>query len=87
MVKTLAVSFAPYKIRINVLAPGFTDTPFVATTMADPEKLEVYCHNIPLRRIDHVAEQASCALFLISDDASYVTGAELVADGGTTVAA
>ncbi len=87
MVKTLAVSFAPYKIRINVLAPGFTDTPFVAPTMADKSKLDVYCHNIPLGRIDHANEQAACALFLISDDASYVTGAELVADGGTTVAA
>lgn len=87
MVKTLAVSFAPYNIRINVLAPGFTDTPFVAPTMADKSKLDVYTHNIPLRRIDHANEQAACALFLISDDASYVTGTELVADGGTTVAA
>lgn len=87
MVKTLAVTFAPYKIRINCLAPGFTDTPFVAPTMADPEKLDVYCHNIPLGRIAHAEEQASCALFLISDDASYVTGTELVADGGTTIAA
>ena len=87
MVKTLAVSFAPHKIRINVLAPGFTDTPFVAPTMADASKLDVYCHNIPLGRIDHAEEQAACALFLISDDASYVTGTELVADGGTTIAA
>lgn len=81
MTKTAAIELGPYGIRVNSLHPGGVNTmmgnPFAMPEMEfEPYKLQA----IP--RIGYPDEIANCALFLASDDASYVTGSELTADGG-----
>jgi len=81
MTKTAAIELGPYGIRVNSLHPGGVNTmmgnPFGMPEMEfEPYKLQA----IP--RIGYPDEIANCALFLASDEASYVTGAELTADGG-----
>lgn len=80
--KNAAISFAADKIRVNSLHPGVIDTPLVRAQ--DPHMTAQLTADTPLGRIGTAAEVAGAALFLASDDASYVTGAELVVDGGYT---
>ncbi len=87
MTKTAALELAPSSIRVNSLHPGF-----VHTRMGDPagdggsrEMLDRYgARRIPAGRAGEPEELAAVALFLASDEASYCTGAEFVADGGFT---
>lgn len=72
------------KIRVNVLTPGSVATPMMGDVLT-PELKEMFASVIPRREMGHPEEIASVALFLASDDSSYVNGMELVADGGTTV--
>lgn len=72
------------KIRVNVLTPGSVATPMMGDVLS-PELKEMFASVIPRREMGHPEEIASVALFLASDDSSYVNGMELVADGGTTV--
>lgn len=86
LVRSLGAELAPRGIRVNAVSPGSIDTPF-ATKMGIPEadlkkSGEALAAAVPLKRIGSAAEVAKAALFLASDDASYVTGAELVVDGG-----
>lgn len=79
--RSLAIQFAKDKIRSNIIHPGIVDTPLQAPylTAALREEFETA---IPLGRIAHPREIAHVALFLASDESSYMTGAELVVDGG-----
>ena len=72
------------KIRVNVLTPGSVATPMMGDVLS-PELKEMFASVIPRREMGRPEEIASVALFLASDDSSYVNGQELVADGGTTV--
>lgn len=72
------------KIRVNVLTPGSVATPMMGDVLS-PELKEMFASVIPRREMGRPDEIASVALFLASDDSSYVNGMELVADGGTTV--
>lgn len=72
------------KIRVNVLTPGSVATPMMGDVLS-PELKEIFASVIPRREMGRPDEIASVALFLASDDSSYVNGQELVADGGTTV--
>src|SRR6201986_1606477 len=72
------------KIRVNVLTPGQVATPILAEVMYEQTKAQ-FESVIPRREMGRPEEIASVALFLASDDSSYVNGMELVADGGTTV--
>ncbi|WP_328613264.1 SDR family oxidoreductase [Amycolatopsis sp. NBC_00355] len=72
------------KIRVNVLTPGQVATPILAEVMDEQAKAQ-FESVIPRREMGRPEEIASVALFLASDDSSYVNGMELVADGGTTV--
>jgi NAD(P)-dependent dehydrogenase (short-subunit alcohol dehydrogenase family) len=72
------------KIRVNVLTPGQVDSPILAQVM-DAEMKAAFESVIPRREMGQPDEIASVALFLASDDSSYVNGLELVADGGATV--
>jgi NAD(P)-dependent dehydrogenase (short-subunit alcohol dehydrogenase family) len=72
------------KIRVNVLTPGSVATPMMGDVLS-PELKEMFASVIPRREMGRPDEIASVALFLASDDSSYVNGQELVADGGTTV--
>ncbi|GAB2711221.1 SDR family oxidoreductase [Arthrobacter bambusae] len=72
------------KIRVNVLTPGSVATPMMGDVLS-PELKEMFASVIPRREMGRPDEIASVALFLASDDSSYVNGMQLVADGGTTV--
>ncbi|HEX3724894.1 MAG TPA: SDR family oxidoreductase [Pirellulales bacterium] len=75
-----AIDLKARKIRVNALSPGPIDTPMGASIPADLK--QQFEAGIPLGRFGTSAEMAGAALFLASDDSSYVTGSELLADGG-----
>jgi NAD(P)-dependent dehydrogenase (short-subunit alcohol dehydrogenase family) len=72
------------RIRVNVLTPGQVSSPMMEAVL-DPEMKAVFESVIPRREMGRPEEIAAAALFLASDDSSYINGQELVADGGTTV--
>ena len=86
LVRTMAAEFAPRRIRANTLSPGPIETPLQGRLGMSPEALEQMENDIkgrvPLGRIGEADEAANVALFLASDQASYVTGAEFTVDGG-----
>jgi NAD(P)-dependent dehydrogenase (short-subunit alcohol dehydrogenase family) len=86
--KTMAVDHALQGIRVNALMPGVIDTPMPARTLkryADPEAMKAYWkERHPMGRIGQPEEVARAALFLASDDSSFVTGHLLFVDGGWT---
>jgi NAD(P)-dependent dehydrogenase (short-subunit alcohol dehydrogenase family) len=83
LTKSLAIQFAKDRIRCNIIHPGIVDTPLQAPYLTEAIRQE-FVTGIPLGRIAEPREIASVALFLASDDSSYMTGAELVVDGGFT---
>ncbi len=84
LTKTLAVEWGPQGIRVNSVAPGPTDTP-INQALYTPEIRARYAERIPLGRIAHPADIASAVMFLASDGSRYITGHELVVDGGFTI--
>ncbi|GAC1039274.1 hypothetical protein thsps117_40320 [Pseudomonas sp. No.117] len=78
--RTWANELAPRNIRVNVVAPGPTDTAMMAAASADIRA--TLTKLIPLGRMARTDEVASAALFLVSDQSSFITGAELPVDGG-----
>ena len=84
--RTLAAELSPRGIRVNVVSPGLIETPLVGKLGLSKDELEAFGGKIvqrtPLGRIGKPKEIAATATFLASDDASYFTGADLVADGG-----
>jgi NAD(P)-dependent dehydrogenase (short-subunit alcohol dehydrogenase family) len=83
LTKSLAIQFAKDKIRCNVIHPGIVDTPLQAPYLTDQLRKEFQA-GIPLGRIAHPREIAFAALFLASEESAFMTGAELVIDGGFT---
>jgi NAD(P)-dependent dehydrogenase (short-subunit alcohol dehydrogenase family) len=83
LTKSLAIQFARDRIRCNVIHPGIVDTPLQAPYLTEAIRKEFEA-GIPLGRIAHPREIAHVALFLASDESSFMTGAELVVDGGFT---
>lgn len=89
LARSMAAELLPRRIRVNVLSPGMTDTPIISREGGPPgmtpEHLAaVITRTIPLRRRGTPEEMARAALFLASDDSSYVLGSEIVVDGGMT---
>lgn len=84
--RELAVEYARQGIRANVICPGPIDTPMLAELMSDPARRERRMVHIPMNRLGRPEEIARAALFLASDDSSFMTGAALVVDGGITAA-
>ncbi|HEX8346082.1 MAG TPA: SDR family NAD(P)-dependent oxidoreductase [Actinoplanes sp.] len=83
LTRQLAAEGAPYGVRVNCVSPGMVDTPATrADLLADDHPMRTIAAHIPLGRVGTADEVARCALFLASADASYVTGANLVVDGG-----
>jgi glucose 1-dehydrogenase len=82
LMRNAAVELAEYGIRVNNVAPGAIATPINAATLRDPEKVATLQRLIPLARMGEPEEVARVALFLASDDSSYVTGSTYYVDGG-----
>lgn len=81
--RTWAAEFKDRGIRVNLLSPGVTDTPILDTQSASRDDLvKMYQDMIPMGRLARAKEIANAALFLASDQSSYVTGTDLMADGG-----
>jgi NAD(P)-dependent dehydrogenase (short-subunit alcohol dehydrogenase family) len=86
MTREIAVEYARKGIRCNALCPGPIDTPLLAELLSDPARRRRRFVHIPLGRLGRAEELAKAALFLASDDSSYMTGASLIVDGGITAA-
>jgi 3alpha(or 20beta)-hydroxysteroid dehydrogenase len=82
--KAAAVQYAKENIRVNSLHPGFIDTPQAAKLIHDPVERKKLIERTPLGWIAGPEHIAPGALFLASDESSYITGTELVMDGGIT---
>jgi cyclopentanol dehydrogenase len=82
--KATAIQYAKDNIRCNSVHPGPVDTLMIQDTLTDPAKLRERMRRLPLGRIGKPEDIAYGVLYLASDESSFVTGAELVIDGGTT---
>jgi NAD(P)-dependent dehydrogenase (short-subunit alcohol dehydrogenase family) len=84
--RTLALDWAPHRIRVNVVGPGVVDTPMSAKSLADPAKRVKMMEKTPIGRPASPDEIASVIAFLTSDASSFMTGAYVPVDGGTLAA-
>jgi NAD(P)-dependent dehydrogenase (short-subunit alcohol dehydrogenase family) len=86
MTREIAVEFARKNIRANALCPGPVDTPLLRSILSDEPKRQRRLVHVPPGRFARTSEIANAALFLASDESSYVNGATFVVDGGITAA-
>lgn len=82
LTRTLALEGAAKGVRVNAIGPGYIDTPLLS--LLDPATKQFLIGLHPLGRLGRAEEVANAALFLLSDEASFVTGAHLMVDGGFT---
>lgn len=82
LTRTLAVEWAPYQITANSISPGPFETEMTRPLMADAAAYRKVCERIPAGRFGKPAELAPALLFLCSRDSGFVTGADIVVDGG-----
>ncbi len=82
LTESMALSLAPYGIRVNAIGPGTIQTAMAASVNDDPQAQHMVLSRTPLGRIGRPEEIASIAVFLASDGASYMTGQTVYADGG-----
>jgi len=85
LTRAIAVDHAAQGVRVNCLCPGPVDTPLLHGNRTDPEEhARSIIERMPTKRIGNADELAKAALFLASDDSSFMTGTTLVVDGGVT---
>lgn len=85
MARNLAVEWGPHGVRANAVSPGLIRTAFADSIIADATLMERRLSLTPLRRVGEAREVAAGILFLASDAGGFVTGHNLVVDGGTTI--
>ena len=85
LARNLAVEFGPYNIRVNAISPGMIDTPFSQGLMSNDDFMKKRLALTPLRRVGTVAEIAGVAVLLASKAGGFITGQNIVVDGGTTI--
>ena len=85
LVRSAAIDLARHRIRVNGVAPGVVDTPLAALVTRDPVLGPEYLKTIPLGRFAAPADIAAAVAFLASPDAGYITGQNIVLDGGQTL--
>jgi NAD(P)-dependent dehydrogenase (short-subunit alcohol dehydrogenase family) len=83
--KSLAAEWAEFGVRVNAISPGYIGTDMTKRGAENPGWKDAWLGGTPLGRMGEPAEVANCALFLASDASSFVTGSELVVDGGYTI--
>lgn len=83
--KVMAKEWAPFGIRVNTLSPGETKTQFSEALWGNPEILKHILDRTPMKRIAEPEEMAYTAVFLASDQAGYITGQNVLVDGGMTI--
>jgi NAD(P)-dependent dehydrogenase (short-subunit alcohol dehydrogenase family) len=81
LTRAMAIDHAKQGIRVNALCPGPTDTAMLRNALT-PDQLEAFAKTYPMGRLGRPEELASAALFLASDEASFVTGSAMYVDGG-----
>jgi NAD(P)-dependent dehydrogenase (short-subunit alcohol dehydrogenase family) len=86
MTREIAVEYARKGVRCNALCPGPIETPLLTELLSDEARRLRRLVHIPMGRLGLAEELAKAALFLASDDSSYMTGASLIVDGGITAA-
>lgn len=90
VMKTMARELAPAGVRVNMISPGnviFDGGRWAAKRAADPQGIDAAIERlVPMRRFGHPEEIAAVAVFLCSDQASFVTGVDMAVDGGQTIA-
>jgi len=84
LTKSLAVEWARHNIRVNSISPGYMDTPMAAPFFADPKCGGVWMDRIPMGRPGRPEELGPLCVYLASDGSSYMTGNDLIIDGGYT---
>jgi len=85
LTRSMAVDYAPHRVRVNAIVPGPTETPLMWAAVPEDEREEmrhVVEKEVPIGRMADPVEAARAAIWLLSDEASYVIGSHLVCDGG-----
>ena len=82
--KSIAIQYANYQIRSNIILPGAVETPMQKRWKNNPKTKKKLANIIPLKRVGQPEDIANAALFLLSDQSKYITGTELIVDGGIT---
>lgn len=82
--RSLASEWAPYNINVNAIAPSLIYTELAAATLSDPERLQKYLANVPLKRVGQPKDLIGACIFLASPASDFITGQILYLDGGLT---
>ena len=85
LTRLVAFQYGDRKVRANCICPGATDTPMTGGVYRQPERARAVARAVPLRRVAQPHEIGDLACYLLSDDASYVNGQVIAADGGAGV--
>ncbi len=87
LTRSMAIDYGPHNIRVNAISPGIIDSgrPDIQRYKQDPRMMQFWHDMTVLKRLGQPAEVAATALFLASDEASYITGQNLAVDGGWTI--